>query len=49
MVDEYHFLMKNETWDLAPRLHGKNVFKCQWSIRPNSHIKALLKEISLVW
>ena len=31
MVDEYHSLMKNKTWDLVPRLQGKNVVKCQWA------------------
>jgi len=30
MFDEYHSLMKNQTWDLVPRPQGKNVRKCRW-------------------
>jgi hypothetical protein len=28
IVDEYHSLMKNDTWDLVPQLQINNAMKC---------------------
>jgi histone deacetylase 1/2 len=30
MENEYQALIKNETWHLVPRPHGKNVIGCKW-------------------
>jgi hypothetical protein len=30
MQDEMNSLFKNHTWDLVPRLRGKNIVKFQW-------------------
>jgi histone deacetylase 1/2 len=30
MDEEYHALMKNQTWHLVPPRHGTNIIDCRW-------------------
>ena len=30
MKVEMNYLLKNHTWDLVPRLQGRNILKCRW-------------------
>lgn len=39
MIDEYHFLMKNQTWDLVPQPKEKNAMKCHWVYKNQVHIR----------
>jgi hypothetical protein len=49
MQDEMNSLLKNHTWDLVPQPQGKNIVKCDGSIRPNLPLKVLLSIIKLAW
>ncbi|GKE59959.1 ribonuclease H-like domain-containing protein [Tanacetum coccineum] len=33
MRDEYHALIKNQTWTLVPRLLDTNIVRCMWLFR----------------
>ncbi|GKF72205.1 ribonuclease H-like domain-containing protein, partial [Tanacetum coccineum] len=33
MRDEYHALIKNQTWTLVPRLPNTNIVRCMWLFR----------------
>jgi hypothetical protein len=33
MNEEYHSLMVNDTWDLAPLPKGRNLVRCKWVYR----------------
>ena len=30
MMEEYNFIMKNDVWDIVPRLEGKSVVSSKW-------------------
>ena len=33
MLDEYHILINNNTWELVPRNYDKNLLNCKWVYR----------------
>jgi hypothetical protein len=49
MTNEYHSLMKNDTWDLVPQPQENNMVKCQWVHNIKFTSKALLKDIRIIW
>ncbi|GJS75506.1 ribonuclease H-like domain-containing protein [Tanacetum coccineum] len=42
MCDEYHALIKNETWTLVPRPTNTNIVRCMWLFRHKYHADDIL-------
>jgi hypothetical protein len=37
MMEEYQSIMKNDVWDIVPRLEGKSVVTSKWIYKDQTH------------